>query len=81
MNPLSFIAGFIFGIRRWPAVFVVALSWPVGVAVMRWRPGAGEFIEAFALSLLSALVGVALREAARGVRRLANHALGSASAR
>jgi hypothetical protein len=67
MLPLVFLVGLLFGLKRWPAVLVFVLAWPLVVLFFTDDPPR-RMVEFWLVVVGNAAAGVAAHEAAAALR-------------
>ena len=67
MLPLVFLVGLLFGLKRWPAVLVFVVAWPLIVLFFTADPPS-RMVEYWLVVLANAAAGVAVHEAAAALR-------------
>jgi len=67
MLPLVFLVGLLFGLKRWLAVLVFVVAWPLIVLFFAGDPPS-RMVEYWLVVLGNAAVGVAVHEAAAALR-------------
>ena len=67
MLPLIFLVGLVFGVKRWPAVLAVVVTWPLIVWFIAGEPPSR--MDVFWLVVLgNAVAGVAMHEVTAALR-------------